>query len=300
MIEQDRLRRFLFEDAPLRGHWVRLTDTWRDAREFQHLPTPVMRLLGEALAATALLAGSLKFTGTLTLQLRDGSGLVSMLIAQATSDLTLRGVAQVEEAAIVGTETFAELMGVGQLVITVEQGGGSSWQGIVPLDGNTLAACLERYFEVSEQVPTRIVLGADAQHAAGLLLQKLPAPAALGEAQEARLLDMWEEAAALLATVRANELLAAEPRELLERVFSMHDLRLFDAERVCFACHCGEERVAAMLRALGREEVESILVEQGSVTVTCEFCRRPYVFDAVDAARLFVPVATIHPPESLN
>jgi molecular chaperone Hsp33 len=300
--ESDSLRRFLFEDAPLRGHWVRLTDTWRDAREHQHLPTAVMKLLGEALAAVSLLAGSLKFSGSLTLQLRGGSGKVSMLIAQATRDLTVRGVAHIDETVSGEMDDFNSLMGEGQLVITVEQGssGAPPWQGIVPLDRGSLAASLEQYFENSEQVPTRIMLGADEHQACGLLLQKLPTPTAQGEAGEARVLDVWEEASALLLTVKEDELLASEPRDLLESVFARHDLRLFDAESVRFACRCSKERVASMLRSLGKEEIESILAEQGSITVTCEFCRRPYVFDAVDAAQLVADTPVAPAPDSLN
>lgn len=163
------------------------------------------------------------------------------------------------------------------------------WQGVVPLDGPSLAGCLENYFLVSEQLPTAIVLAADEHHAAGLLLQKLPAPADEGEVAAAGTQDLWEEATALLATLRSAELLALDPQQLLSSLFGAHDLRLFEGEPVRFDCRCDRERVAAMLRGLGRAEVESIVAEQGAVTVTCEFCRKPYRFDAVDAARLFVP-----------
>lgn len=294
MSEDDSLRRFLFEEAPLRGHWVRLTDAWREARIHQNLSPAVRDLLGEALAAAALLAASLKFDGTLTLQLRGGTGRVSMLIAQATSGRTLRGVAHCEGEGEpeLDDADFATLVGGGQLSITVERGGGApSWQGIVPLNGDSLAACLERYFEVSEQLPTRVVLAADAVAAGGLLLQKLPEPASAGEAGEAQLLDLWDEAAALMATLAGAELLATDARTVLGRLFGGHDLRLFDAEPVRFACRCNRERVGAMLRSLGQPEMDSIIAEQGAVTVTCEFCRKPYRFDAVDAAQLFMPAA---------
>lgn len=288
----DRLRRFLFEDAPVRGHWVRLERTWIEAREHQSLPPPVMALLGESLAAAALLSASVKFTGTLTLQLTGSTGGVSMLVAQATDARTLRGVAHLSEQPIAASAQFPELVNAGQLVVSVEQGEGlAPWQGIVPLDGSSLAASLMRYFEVSEQLPTVIVLAADARHAAGLLLQKLPTASGRGEAAGAEAQDLWEEAAALLATLGADELLALPPEEVLRRLFGAHDLRLFEGEPVRFACRCDRDRVAAMLRGLGQAEVDSILAEQGAVTVTCEFCQRPYRFDAVDAAQLFVPVA---------
>jgi len=301
--EQDQLRRFLFEDAPLRGHWVRLADTWREARAHQQLPPAVQELLGEALAAAGLLAGSLKFEGTLTLQLQGGNGLVSMLVAQATSELTLRGVAHVnvrEHGDEKTPDDFAALVGRGQLIISIERGPDAApWQGVVSLAGRSLAECLERYFEVSEQVPTRVVLAADNDAAAGIFLQKLPGPSTQGEASEARLQDLWEEARLLLSTVKQDELLASEPTDLLARVFAGHDLRLFEGNAVRFACRCGRERVATMLQSMGREEIDSIIAEQGSVTVTCEFCQRPYVFDAVDAASLFVAIA-VDPPGSVN
>lgn len=305
MSEHDLLRRFLFEDAPLRGHWVRLEDTWRDARVHQQLPPAVRDLLGEALAATALLAGSLKFKGTLTLQLQGGSGLVTMLVAQATSELTLRGVAHIADKArdanAMAMGDFTALVGDGRLVISVEQGEGTEpWQGIVPLVGESLSECLEQYFEASEQVPTCVLLAADETRAGGMLLQKLPTPDVQGEAEEGQVRDLWDESAALMATVDDEELLGSDPEDLLGSVFSRHDLRLFDGSPVRFACRCGRERVAAMLQSLGKEEIESIVAEQGSVTVTCEFCLRPYAFDAVDAGQLFLAAPPVRPPDSVN
>jgi molecular chaperone Hsp33 len=148
-------------------------------------------------------------------------------------------------------------------------------------------------------LPTAIVLAADGEHAAGLLLQKLPAPANEGEAAAAATQDLWEEAIAMLATLGAQELLTNEPDVLLGNLFGAHDIRLFEGEGMRFACRCDRERVAAMLRGLGQEDVNAIVTEQGAVTVTCEFCQRPYRFDAVDATELFVPGALPGPP-SIN
>jgi molecular chaperone Hsp33 len=288
-METDRLRRFLFEDAPVRGHWVRLTRAWREAREHQNLPGAALGLLGESLAATTLIAASLKFKGTLTLQLLDSRGAVSMLVAQATDARTIRGVAHVADDAATRGASFAEQISGGRMVVSVEQGENvAPWQGIVPLDGDSLSACLTHYFDVSEQLPTAVVLAANAESAAGLLLQKLPAASQQGEMAGAGTQDLWEEATLMLATLGPDELLAIEPQELLRRLFGARDLRLFDAEPVAFACRCSRERVAALLRGMGPDEVESILAEQGAVTVTCEFCQKPYRFDAVDAAQLFL------------
>ncbi len=292
MIESDRLRRFLFEDAPLRGHWVRLSKTWIEARQHQRLNAPAQALLGESLAAVALISASLKFEGTLTLQLLGSTGAVSMLVAQATDERALRGMAQMAEDAGERGTAFSEQITGGRLVVSVEQGNGAApWQGIVPLNGDSLAECLAHYFEVSEQLPTVLVLAASDEHAAGLLLQKLPAPQREGESAAASAQDVWEEATALLRTLGADELLTVGSGELLHRLFNAHDLRLFDSEPVHFACRCDRERVASLLRGLGQAEIESILAEQGAVTVTCEFCQQPYSFDAVDAARLFLPAS---------
>ncbi len=293
MSGSDRLRRFLFEDAPVRGHWVHLSRAWIEARAHQVLPPPARDLLGEALAASALLSASVKFSGTLTLQLSGSHGPVSMLVAQATDTRTLRGVVQMrEDAAFAAGIAFPALVEGGRMAVSVEQGVGTQpWQGIVPLDGPSLAACLEHYFATSEQLPTAIRLAADEHGAAGLLLQKLPGATHEGEVAAAATQDVWEEVVALMSTVGAPDLLAGDSERLLRQLFAAHDVRLFDAEPVRFACRCDRERVAAMLRGLGREELDSIIAEQGEALVTCEFCRRPYRFDAVDVASLFLPAS---------
>ena len=301
MREVDRLRRFLFENEPLRGHWVRLEESWAHARVHQSHPPAVTRLLGEAMAATSLLAAALKFRGTLTLQV-TGGGALALLIAQATHEQHLRAVAQLrDEMNPPAEEDFRALIGDGRLVVTIDRGDGSPpYQGIVPLTGNTLAQCLERYFEDSEQVPTRIVLAADENRAGGILLQKLPTPATTGEAAQGHVQDLWEEAALLLGTVSARELLDSEIAPLLQQVYAAHDLRLFDADAVRFQCRCDEERVASLLQSLGEAEVRSVLEEQGMVTVTCEFCQRPYRFDAIDVEQLFATTPRPGAPGSLN
>jgi molecular chaperone Hsp33 len=298
--ETDCLRRFLFEEGPLRGHWVRLSQSWLEARRHQTLTEPALELLGESLAAATLVSASLKFKGTLTLQLLGSTGAVNMLVAQATDERTMRGVVHLTEDAADRGGTFRDQIEGGRLVVSVEQGAGAApWQGIVPLDGDSLAACLGHYFEVSEQLPTVLVLAAGTDSAAGLLLQKLPAPEVQGEAAGAGTQDLWEEAIALLATLGRDELLGLDPQSLLRRLFAAHDLRLFAAEPVKFACRCNRERVAGLLRGLGQAEIDSILAEQGAVTVTCEFCHKPYRFDAVDAAQLFLS-STADGPPTLN
>ena len=288
----DRVRRFIFENRPVRGHWVALEKAWRELRAHTHYPQPVERLLGEAVAASVLLAATLKFRGTLTFQL-EGNGAVSFLVAQCTHDFRLRAVARYEEEAVQALSgrkagsAFRELVGSeGRVTVTVESDERSSrYQGIVPLSGDSLAASLETYFASSEQLPTRVSLAADETHAAGILVQKLPEAEALTDEQPGR--NAWEEAERGIATVGSGELLTAKIEEVLGAHFPRHDLRLFRGAAVQFECRCSAGRVASVLRALGAGEIRDVLREQGAVTVTCEFCQRPYRFDSIDIEALF-------------
>ena len=288
----DQVRRFIFENRPVRGHWVVLEKAWRELRAHTHYPEPVERLLGEAVAASVLLAATLKFSGTLTFQLQ-GNGAVSFLVAQCTHDFRLRAVARYDEEAVLalagrrGGTSFRELAGSeGRVTVTVESDERSTrYQGIVPLAGESLAASLETYFASSEQLPTRVVLAAGETQAAGILVQKLPEPEALVDEQPGT--AAWEEAERGIGTLGSGELLTAGVEEILGAHFPRHDLRLFRGTPVLFECRCSAGRVASVLRALGAGEIRDVLREQGSVTVTCEFCRRPYRFDSIDIETLF-------------
>ena len=288
----DLVRRFIFERQAVRGHWVRLEAAWRELRLHVRYPEPVERLLGEAVAAAVLLAASLKFRGTLTFQLQ-GNGVVPLLVAQCTHDFRLRALARFDEraAAVLPAGAprgvvFRELVGGGgRLTVTIEADEkGARYQGVVPLEGRSLAESLEAYFATSEQLPTRVLLAADAERGAGLLVQKLPGAGNAGEEESAA---AWQGAQRGMARLPEEELLAHPAEEALARGFCEQDLRLFRGSPVHFECRCGEGRVAGLLRALGEEEVRDVLREQGSVTVTCEFCRRPYRFQKGDVDALF-------------
>jgi molecular chaperone Hsp33 len=297
------LRRFLLEGHPLRGHWVRLGLAWQELRTRRAYPPLVEALLGEAASASVLLAATLKFAGTLTMQFA-GSGRVRLLVAQCTDDFRLRAVAHhdLADGEAVG---FDELVGAGNLVVTVRsETSAASYQGIVPLAGNTLGECLERYFEGSEQLPTRLKLVADAARASGMLLQRLPAgaaDAASGEGAGALLQGVWEDLQGGLAALAPETLLAAPAEEVVRSVAGEHDCRLFAATPVSFACRCSPERVAGLVRSLGIDEAHAALAEKGALTVTCEFCGRDYRYDAIDVEQLFASVG-LPPPErgSLN
>lgn len=287
----DLVRRFAVEQQAVRGQYVRLGPAWLALREHADYPPIVRRLLGEASAAAVLLASTLKFEGELTVQMQ-GDGPLRLLVAQCTHDFRIRGVARFDRARleVLTSSDFAALFGVGQVVVTVEASAAASrYQGIVPLDPNSLAASFGRYFEQSEQLPTAVALAADDAGVTGLLVQRLPqagghATGIIGEHAAQQAFDRAREA---LASLSADELLARPATELMQRSFAGLDLRLFDAQQVEFRCRCSQTRVTDMLRSIGADEVHSILAERGTVTVTCEFCHKPWRFDAVDVARLF-------------
>ncbi|HKC16915.1 MAG TPA: Hsp33 family molecular chaperone HslO [Steroidobacteraceae bacterium] len=294
------LRRFVLEAQPLRGQWVRLGPAWQELRACRSYPPVVASLLGEAAAAAVLLAATLKFEGTLTLQFA-GSGRVRLLVAQCTDRFQLRAVAHHDLADSEGVE-FAGLVGAGRLVVTVQsEQSSANYQGIVPLEGANLAACLERYFEHSEQLPTRLMLAADGERAGGMLLQKLPSAAVGGEGSGALLQQVWEDLRSGLDSLSPEQLLSAAAEDSLRRVFGTHDCRLFGITPVRFACRCSNERVSNLVRSLGEEEARAALASEGALTVTCEFCGRDYRYDAVDIAQLFAADGLLEqPPGGFN
>ena len=282
----DTLQRFLFEHAPIRGEVAHLDSTWLAVLERHEYPPALRRVLGELMAAGALLTATLKFEGSIILQLQ-GDGPVKLIVVECTSERTLRATAKWtgELADDVG---LADLLGDGRFVITLAPGEGrQSYQGIVEVDPSGVAASLERYMQRSEQLDTRLWLAAGDERVAGLLLQKLPASDDPDD-------DRWNRAIHLAETITAPELLELAPRRLLHRLYHQEDIRLFDPRPVSFRCSCSGERVRDMLRMLGYDEVRSILEERDTVEVTCEFCNRAYEYDRVDAEQLF---ASVHPAQ---
>lgn len=276
MQEQDKVRRFLFEQHGIRGVWVKLVDSWQEAKQFQNQPEIALNQLGQALASVAMLSTTVKFDGSMILQAQS-DGAISTLVAQASNDYKIRGV--VKCAKNPEGDSLTELFGQGRLVLTIEAGQGNPYQGIVPLQGENLASALETYFEQSEQLKTRLWLFANATHAAGLLLQELPS-------QEGQPND-WETIEVLANTVTAQEMFDLDCHELLHRLFHEEDVRLFNSEAVEFQCSCSRERIENTLRAMGKEEVRAILIEQEKIDVTCEFCHANYQFHAPDIDVIF-------------
>lgn len=275
----DTLQRFLFDRAGIRGETVRLDATWHEALGRHDYPPAVRTLLGQMMASCLLLSATLKFEGSITMQVQ-GDGPINLMVAEATAQRTVRGMAQWQQEVPEGD--LHARFGSGRLVITIDAGeAGMRYQGIVELEGDSLADALDAYLERSEQLPTRMWLAADEHAAAGLLLQRLPGESSLEDD------DSWERAQALAATITDSELLTLSSQEVIRRLFHEEDLRLFDAEPVAFHCTCSNERVGAMLRSLGRDEVMDVVRSEGQVEVTCQFCNKRYVFDAVDAEQLF-------------
>ncbi len=279
----DSLQRFIFEHAPIRGEMVQLAATWQAVTERHEYPAPLRQVLGELMAAGALLAATLKFNGTLILQLH-GSGPVKLIVVECNSDHAMRATAKWEGDIPEGN--LRTLLGSGRFAISlVPESGQQSYQGVVDLDADSIAAALEHYMATSEQIATRIWLACDEQRSAGLLLQKLPERESADD-------DAWPRAEHLASTVRSEELLSLAPQQLLHRLFHEEDLRVFEPRPVYFRCSCSRDRVVGMLRMLGRDEVRSVIAERGEVEVHCEFCNRRYAFDAVDSEEIFAAAVT--------
>lgn len=284
MADTDSLHRFVFEDAGIRGNLVHLDASWRAVLDTHPYPQSVREPLGEALALVSLLAATVKLTGSLILQ-AQGAGPIRTLVAQATSARTLRGVAR-WAGEVPLDRGLRGRFGEGRLVLTIERGTGEPYQGIVPLVGANLAEAVERYFNDSEQLPTRLWVSARGERAAGLLLQRLPVDARIG-APGWEDSDDWRRVGLLAETLSADELEGLRCEDLLHRLFHEDRIRLFDSEPLAFRCGCSRTRIEDMLRILGETETMSIVAEQGAVEVTCEFCNRVYRVDAVDAAMLY-------------
>lgn len=274
----DRLTRFLLPGAGVRGVHVHLQDAWQRIRSRDDYPAAVSELLGEAVAASALFTGHAKVEGRLSVQLR-GQARVRTLFAECTAAGTLRAIAQLaEDDAAQVSRDLRELGDGAILAITIENPGlrgrdPTRYQGLVPLESDSLAGAFEDYFRQSEQLPTRLLLAADDNRAAGLLLQKLP-----GDEGDA---DGWARAGALFDTLGPDELLVTAAETLLVRLFHEEGVQQVGGRALAFGCSCSRERVAGMLRSLGPEEARAAVID-GAARIRCEFCGERYAFDAAE------------------
>ncbi|MFY3138673.1 Hsp33 family molecular chaperone HslO [Achromobacter xylosoxidans] len=304
----DQLKKYLLEDRSVRVQAVRLTDTWKAVQANHDYPPAITHLLGELVAASTLLAANIKFDGSLVLQIQ-GDGPIALLVVECRSDLSLRATVKVREGHDVPADGDMQGLlnpgGNGRFIVVLDPQhkvpGQQAYQGIVPLEGDTVAEALQHYMKASEQLDTRLWLAADGEHAAGMLIQRLPyhggadAPTLTEQAAA----ETWERASALAATLKREELLATDIDTLIHRLYWEETLVAFDPQPVRWHCPCTRERVANMLRSLGEDEVKDILTERGQIDVSCDFCGKPYAFDAVDCAALFTsnpPAADGTPP----
>jgi len=277
-VHSDFVVRFLFEALDIRGAFVRLDASWRSLLAGRGYAATVRDLLGEMTATAVLIADNLKQPGRLTFQLK-GHGPVRMLVIDCSTGLHLRGMAQAEPG--VAPAPLQELFGDGRLSMILQSDKAHEpWQSQVPASGGSIAEVFEHYLAQSEQQPARLWLAADARHACGLFLQKLPGA-------DARDADGWTRIEQLAATVRHEELRTLAPEKLLGHLFAEEDVRLFTPKPVSYDCPEDREKVSGMLRSLGRTEVESILEEQGEIVVHDDICNHEYRFDAGDLDALF-------------
>jgi molecular chaperone Hsp33 len=279
---EDVLHRFLLENAGVRGAIVRLGPAWREVAGRADYPPPLHAVLGEALAASALLTGNIKLDGALSIELKS-NGTLRMLFAECTDQGRLRGLARWNDPLSAPLELHALPGAIMAITIgNVERG--QRYQGLVDLQHAGLADALQNYFVQSEQLPARILLAANEEYAVGLMLQKMPDEGGRDAALDD---DAWGRVVHLTDTLRAEELLTTSPEQLLYRLYHEETVRMFEPRPLAFGCSCSRERVSTMLRSLGRDEVEAALAARGDeIEVICEFCAQRYYFDRIDAEHL--------------
>lgn len=301
----DTLQKFMIENSLVRGELVEISHTWQQIQARRDYPPAVRTMLGEMLSAAALLSANLKFNGSIIMQIH-GDGPVQLLVVECDSTLRVRAMAKLREDAVVADDaTLQQLVnqqGNGRFAITLDPNdklpGQQAYQGIVALDGNSVATVIENYMMRSEQLDTRLWLAADGNVARGLLLQKLPSDGGI-DLKLADDGDTWNRAVMLASTMQNSELLETDIMTLMQRLYWEETLRVFEPRHPIFHCGCSREKVGNMLKMLGKEEVDDALAELGQLAVNCEFCGQDYSFDKVDCVQLFATetlAVAIQPP----
>ncbi|MFK5986901.1 MAG: Hsp33 family molecular chaperone HslO [Pseudomonadota bacterium] len=280
----NQLQRFLFEDIDIRGEIVQLDDSWTEILSHQSYPEIIQQYLGEMMAATVLLAATLKIDGSLSIQ-ASGTGSLNLMITECRNNLSIRAIAKYKKDDFQGSDNKQEfdlssLLGDASLVITIEQTNGQRYQGIVAIKGNSIASMLENHLLQSEQLKTKIVLACNELRTAGLLLQELP------HQSEEHLLQ-WQEVALLADTLTTDELLSLDSEQITYRLFNQHDIRQFDPEPVFFKCSCSQQKVSNMLLSLDYKEAQKIIHQSEFIEVACEFCNHLYRFDELTISKIF-------------
>ena len=293
-LSDNQIQKFIFDQTDLRGEVVSLDKAYQTVSSNNQLPPVLQHLQGEFLAAASLLSSTLKFEGTITLQAR-GEGVLPVIMAECDHHKGVRGIAKPDEntdfSQLEGSNLRQLLGDKGVLVITIDPDQGARYQGIVPLDADDLAGCLEHYFMQSEQLQTRFWLAVDDHRAGALMIQALPQKESNPEQHR----DQWQTITALADTVRGDELLGLDHETLLFRLFHEHQVRLLDTKPVNFSCSCSRSRSANSLASLGLDDVAQLIQEQGKISVDCQFCNQHYSFAASDIPEIFPDQAsTLH------
>jgi molecular chaperone Hsp33 len=289
----DTLQRFMFDSSPVRGELVEIADAWQQVQARRSYPKAVAAMLGEMMSAAALLSANLKFNGAIIMQIH-GDGPVQLLVVECDSSLRLRATAKLAaDAEIADDARLQDLVnrnGQGRFAITLDPAdklpGQQAYQGIVSLDGDTVATVIENYMLRSEQLDTRLWLAADDKVTRGLLLQKLPQEGGAPSPQTDN--ERWDHVVMLATTLGREEMLATDIMTLLNRLYWEEQVRVFEPRNPTFHCSCSREKVGNMLKMLGSEEIDSALAELGELDIDCDFCGQKYGFDAVDCAQLFM------------
>ncbi|MFV3327448.1 Hsp33 family molecular chaperone HslO [Pseudomonas sp. NY15372] len=292
--DTDFTQRFIFDDRDIRGEWVALDQSYADVLARHPYPQPVASLLGELMAATALLVGALKFDGLLILQARS-AGPIPLLMVECSGERDIRGMARYEKDQIPADATLAQLMPDGHLTLTIDPIKGQRYQGTVDLDGANLSECFTNYFVQSQQLNTRFWLNAEGGKARGLLLQQLPRDRQPDDEERE---GSWQHVIALASTLKPEEW-SLDNETLLHRLYHEDAVRLFDIQPLRFRCSCSRERSGNALVSLGEQDAKALVEEcGGKVEIDCQFCNERYFFDTSDVAQLFAGGGTEPPSDT--
>ncbi|WP_077283576.1 Hsp33 family molecular chaperone HslO [Cognaticolwellia aestuarii] len=271
-MQTDILNRYLFDNLHARGELVNLSQTFQEIVAPHNYPSGVKNLLGELIAATCLLTATLKFEGEIAVQLQ-GDGPIGYMAVNGNNLQEMRGIARMSSET--DATSLQDLIGKGNMVITIRPKNGEPYQGVVALEEETLAECLAHYFEVSEQIPTKIWLFTDenTSQIAGTLIQLLPDAGDKAQ-QEADFAHLCQ----LTNTIKSDEIFSVDSQELLYRLYHQEEVRLFEPQAISYKCSCSEEKCLNAISQIEPSELDNIIVEQGSVSMTCDYCLTTYQF----------------------
>ncbi len=276
----DSLQKFLFDETDIRGAFVTLNQSFLALIKNKGYSEAQKVLIGQFAAANILMTGNLKFDGALILQAR-GAGPVSLVMTECDEKLRFRGV--VEASHDLHEIPFSDVFSAATLAITVEPKQGQRYQGIVPLEADSLSSCLQNYFEQSEQLPTWFRFAEEKGVVKGMMLQALPAQLCLDEDQRN---EDWARLTHLASTLSMSEMTALDNETLLHRLYHEEQVRIFSEEPAQYFCSCSRERMERALLSVAEDQLRQILAEDGAIKTDCHFCQTQYAFNEADISSL--------------